>query len=208
VLLELYRHVFVYLVTSRSPMDFGLFLLRLYPVPRTLPLDDSAAVPASALEVSTGTPARRPRAPCNPARTKELKVLEWLFPERRGFAEPGAGPADQRYLATSKNFSAPGFKALYRRWQEDPANTLWVAGSNTLADAVAALQKVRKSELLDCNMLCIVGGRLTHYGGSCSSASRLSASLRPRAAGLTALTPAARELEGSSSAGAGAALAS
>src|SRR2546428_5191410 len=62
---------------------------------------------------------------------------------------------------------------------------------------VAALRKARKTELLDRNMLCIARGRLTHYGGSCSSVSRLSASLRPRAAGLAALTPAARELESS-----------
>jgi hypothetical protein len=61
---------------------------------------------------------------------------------------------------------------------------------------VAALQEVRKSELLDRTMLCITRGRLTHYGGSCSSVSRLSGPLRPRVAGLAALTPAARELEG------------
>ena len=65
-----------------------------------------------------------------------VQVLEWLFPERKRLAEPGAGPADERYLNTSKNFGAPRFRALYRQWLEDPTNTLWMAGSTTLADAL------------------------------------------------------------------------
>jgi hypothetical protein len=39
-------------------------------------------------------------------------------------------------MTTSKNFNAPKFRALYRQWLEDPANTLWMAGSNVTADAV------------------------------------------------------------------------
>ena len=62
-----------------------------------------------------------------------------------------------------------------------------------VAVAVAALRKARKFELVDRNMLCVPSGRLTHDGGSCSPVSRLSALLRPRVAGLAALTPAARE---------------
>ena len=65
-----------------------------------------------------------------------VQVLEWLFPERKRLAEPGAGLADERYLTTLKNFGAPRFRALYRQWLEDPANTLWMAGSTTLADAL------------------------------------------------------------------------
>ena len=64
------------------------------------------------------------------------RSFEWFFPERKRLAEREAGPADDRYVTTSKNFSAPRFKALYRQWLEDPANTLWMAGWNTLPDAV------------------------------------------------------------------------
>ena len=39
-------------------------------------------------------------------------------------------------MKTSRNFGAPKFRALYRQWLEDPTNTLWVAGSTTLADAL------------------------------------------------------------------------
>jgi hypothetical protein len=60
---------------------------------------------------------------------------------------------------------------------------------------VAALRKTRKSELIDRNMLCARRGRRRTYGGSCSPVSRLLASLTPRAAWLTALTRAPRELQ-------------
>jgi hypothetical protein len=39
-------------------------------------------------------------------------------------------------VKTLKNFGAPKFRALYRQWLEDPTNTLWMAGSTTLADAL------------------------------------------------------------------------
>lgn len=65
-----------------------------------------------------------------------MQVLEWLFPERKRLTEPGAAPADERYLKTSKNLGAPRFRALYRQGLEDPTNTLWMAGSTTLADAL------------------------------------------------------------------------
>jgi len=38
--------------------------------------------------------------------------------------------------SASKNFGAPRFRALYRQWLEDQTNTLWMAGSTTLADAL------------------------------------------------------------------------
>jgi len=99
-------------------------------------MDDSSALPAATLEGSTGVPARRPRAPRNRLEPRNVEVREWLFPERKRLAESGAGPGDGRYLTTSKNFRAPRFRALYRQWLEDPTNTLWMAGSNTLGDAL------------------------------------------------------------------------
>ena len=46
-------------------------------------------------------------------------------------------PSCALYLTTSKGFGAPRFRALYRQWLEDPANTLWIAGSNVLSGACA-----------------------------------------------------------------------
>jgi hypothetical protein len=62
--------------------------------------------------------------------------LEWLFPERKRLAEPSAAPADARYLKVSSSFRTPRYRALYQQWLDDPRNTLWMAGSTTVADNV------------------------------------------------------------------------
>ena len=62
--------------------------------------------------------------------------MEWLFAERRRLAEGGIGPTDERYTKMQKAFAAPRFKALYRQWLEDPTDTLWMAQSPLIADAL------------------------------------------------------------------------
>ena len=137
VLPELDSHVFAYLVTHPSPMDFRLFLLRHVALFRVLfRWTIRLLFPRSlwkARLVYQHAAREHLAARLEPA---NVQVLEWLFPERKRLAEPGAGPANEQYLSTSKNFSAPKFGALYRQWLEDPANTLWMAGSNTIADAL------------------------------------------------------------------------
>jgi hypothetical protein len=137
VLPGLDHHAFVYLVTRPSPMDFRLFLLRHVPLLRALfRWTIRLLFPRSlwkARLVYQHAPREHLGERLEPA---NVQVLEWLFPERKRLAEPGAGPADERYLTTSKNFGAPRFRALYRQWLEDPTNTLWMAGSTTLADAL------------------------------------------------------------------------
>jgi hypothetical protein len=137
VLPELDHHVFVYLVTSPSPMDFRLFLLRHVPLLRVLfRWAIRLLFPRSlwkARLVYQHAAREHLAVRLEPA---NVQVLEWLFPERKRLAEQGAGPPDERYLKTSKSFGAPRFRALYRQWLEDPANTLWMAGSNTLPDAL------------------------------------------------------------------------
>jgi hypothetical protein len=137
VLPELDHHAFVYLVTHPSPMDFRLFLLRHVPLLRVLfRWTIRVLFPRSlwkALLVYQHAAREHLGERLEPA---NVQVLEWLFPERKRLAEPGAGPADERYLTTSRNFGAPRFRALYRQWLEDPTNTLRMAGSTALADAL------------------------------------------------------------------------
>jgi hypothetical protein len=71
-----------------------------------------------------------------PLHPSNQKTLEWLFEERKRLAELGAGPADDRYFKTARNFSAPQFRALYRQWLSDPTYTLSIAGSPLIADAL------------------------------------------------------------------------
>jgi hypothetical protein len=137
VLPGLDHHTFVYLVTTPSPMDFRLFLLRHVPLLRVLfRWTIRVLFPRSlwkARLVYQHDAREHLGERLEPA---NVQVLEWLFPERKRVAESGAAPTDKRYLRTSKNFGAPRFRALYRQWLEDPTNTLWMAGSTALADAL------------------------------------------------------------------------
>jgi hypothetical protein len=109
-------HVFIYLVTRPSPMEFRLFLLRHVALFRVLfrwtirllfprSLWQARLVYQHAAREHLG-------ARLEPA---NVEVLEWLFPERKRLTEDEAGLADERYLSTSKNFSAPSLRALYRQ---------------------------------------------------------------------------------------------
>ena len=118
-------------------MDFRLFLLRHVPLFRVLfrwtirllfprPLWKARLVYEHAAREHLGERLE----PAN------VQVLEWLFPERKRLAEPGAGPADARYLNASSAFRTPRYRALYQQWLDDPRNTLWMAGSTIVADAI------------------------------------------------------------------------
>jgi hypothetical protein len=137
VLPGLDSHVFVYLVTHPSPMDFRLFLLRhiaLFRVlfrwtvrlllPRQLSKARLAYLHAAREHLAT---------PLDPS---VVETLEWLFPERKRLADPGAAPADARFLKASRAYRMPRFRALYRQWLDDPQNTLWMAGSSIVAEAI------------------------------------------------------------------------
>jgi hypothetical protein len=102
------HHAFVYLVTRPSPMDFRLFLLRHVPLLRVLfrwtirllfprSLWKARLVYQHAAREHLGERLE----PAN------VQVLEWLFPERKRPAEPSAGPADERYLTTSRTSARP-----------------------------------------------------------------------------------------------------
>ena len=137
VLPGLDSHVFVYLVTHPSPMDFRLFLLRhiaLFRVlfrwtvrllfPRQLSKARLAYLHAAREHLAT---------PLDPS---VVETLEWLFPERKRLTDPGAAPADARYLKASSAHRIPRFRALYRQWLDDPRNTRWMAGSSIVAEAI------------------------------------------------------------------------
>ena len=71
-----------------------------------------------------------------PLHPSVVETLEWLFPERKRLAESGAAPADTRYLNTCSAFRTSRYRALYQQWLDDPRNTLWMAGSPIVADAI------------------------------------------------------------------------
>jgi hypothetical protein len=65
-----------------------------------------------------------------------VEALEWFFTERKQLADPDARPASARYVKVSGAFRTPRYRALYRQWLEEPATTIWMAGSPIIADAI------------------------------------------------------------------------
>jgi hypothetical protein len=130
-------HVFVYLVTHPSPMDFRLFLLRHSALLRVLLRWTVRLLFPRQLSKARLAYLRAAREHlATPLEPSNVETLEWLFPERKRLAEPGAGPADERYLRVSTAYRSPRFRALYRQWLDDPTNTLWLAGSRIIADNI------------------------------------------------------------------------
>ena len=99
-------------------------------------MDGPAVVSTAALEGEVGLSSCRAGAPGDTAGTSNVETLEWLFAERKRLAEPGAGPADERYSKLSSAYQTPRFRALYRQWLDDPTNTLRLAGSRLIADNI------------------------------------------------------------------------
>jgi hypothetical protein len=131
-------HVFVYLVTRPSPMDFRLFLLRHMPLLQALHRWTIRLVFPQRLVRARMAHLHAAREHLSaPMRPSAVESMAWLFAERRRLAEPGAGPPDARYHDLTNEFRAPCFRALYQQWQDDPDTTLWLAQSPIVADALA-----------------------------------------------------------------------
>jgi hypothetical protein len=130
-------HIFLYLVTRPSPMDFRLFLLRHVPLLRVLfRWTIRLLLPRKLVKAKLAYLHAAREQLATPLHPSVVETLEWLFPERKRLAEPAAGPADARYLNASSAFRTPRYRALYQQWLDDPRNTLWMAGSTIVVDAI------------------------------------------------------------------------
>jgi len=130
-------HVFVYLVTRPSPMDFRLFLLRHTALLRVMfRWNVRLLFPRKLWKARQAYQHAAREHLATRLHPSLVKTLEWCFTERKRLAEPGAGPASEGYSKVSGAFRTPHYRALYRQWLEEPANTLWIAGSPVVADAI------------------------------------------------------------------------
>src|SRR4029453_2993376 len=94
-------HVFLYLVTRPSPMDFRLFLLR--PVPRLRVLfrwTIRLLLPRKLLKARPAYLHAAREQLATPLHPSVVETLEWLFPERKRLPDTGAPPAGTTYLHT------------------------------------------------------------------------------------------------------------
>jgi hypothetical protein len=132
-----YRHVFVYLARSSSPMDFRLFLLRHLELlnalshwtirvlfPRSL---------AGAMDTFENAAYDYLAKPLQPSVSEEL---QWFFRRSHPSGQAASGGDERRLRAARKEFRSPRFTALRRRWIEDGDRAIWLASSPVSQDAL------------------------------------------------------------------------
>jgi hypothetical protein len=138
-------HVFLYLVTSGTPMDFRLFLERHAELLRSLPswtvrllvprhLAGAASLHRTAFAEQLATPLPE----------DVVDEMRWYFHACRD----GGAELDERYYRAQTAFAGPRYRALYKRWLMDGERVLDAVMSPVLVDVVA-----RRVGVLDCQVL-------------------------------------------------------
>jgi hypothetical protein len=142
-------HVFVYLVTRPTPVDFRAFLHRHAEILRTLarwrlrllfPPHFEGAVPVYEAAVIDEL--------ASPLQATTLDELKWFFQQRRTLDASPAIVADARYQQAQEAFASPRFRVLYRTWLQYGDAALYATLSPVLAEAFA-----RRSGELECVVL-------------------------------------------------------
>lgn len=130
------EHVFVYLATRMSPVDFRAFLQRHAIVWRMLDkLTIRVLVPP---QFDAAIPGYRQAAReelLSPLSASDAWELSWYFGELKRRAATGAEPSDSRFAEAARRFRAPRFTALYRTWARGNSNVLWNTTTSGLVDA-------------------------------------------------------------------------
>jgi hypothetical protein len=134
---ETERHVFVYLVTRPSPVDFRQFLLRHALLLRALrQWTIRLLLPRKLVKARLAYLHVAREHLASPLHPKTVEALEPLFAERKRLAAVAGGGGEATGPKLPGAYAAPLYRALYRQWLIDPRNTIWMAGSNVLADAL------------------------------------------------------------------------
>lgn len=112
------RHVFLYLVNRKTPVDFRAFLHRHGDVLRAVPeWEIRLLMPShftSALDLYEEAASEEMRRPLRLSQTEEIS---WYFIQRSR-VDRGAAPEDfGRFRRAERAFRGPRYQALYRQWR-------------------------------------------------------------------------------------------
>jgi len=140
-----HTHVFLYLLTRPTPVDFRAFLERHAELFRALPswcvrllvprhLTEAVALHEAAFREQLAMPLR-------PGTRDDLR---WYFDRRKA----GGNGHDERFVRSSRAFRGPRFQTLYRAWVERGDVVIDATVSHVLADAIA-----RRTGALECRVL-------------------------------------------------------
>lgn len=129
-------HLFIYLATRLSPVDFRAFMQRhaiLWRLLRRVTL--RVLVPP---QFDTAVPAYRQAARdelLSSLSTSDAWELSWYFGELKRRATGGPETPEPRFVEAARRFRGPRFNALYRTWEGGNSNALWNTTTSGLADA-------------------------------------------------------------------------
>jgi hypothetical protein len=131
------RHVFLYLATRETPMDFRVFLLR--------HADLLKAVDEWTIRVLMPRRLRRAATLYRyavrdtflmPLEPREVRELDWYFRARRGEFVCPSGDPDLNVATAARRFGAARFEALYRQWLQRGEQALWAMQLPLLRDNI------------------------------------------------------------------------
>jgi hypothetical protein len=132
-----WRHVFVYLVTRRVPVDFRSFLHRHAELLRALPeWTIRLLLPRHLAGVVGRYQAAVRDELATPLRSDTFDELRWFFEQRRHAVDRPAVVADARFQRAREVFATPRFRVLYRNWLQYGEPALQATLSPVLSDAL------------------------------------------------------------------------
>jgi hypothetical protein len=130
-----YRHVFMYLARSPSPMDFRVFILRHLELlnalgfwtirvlfPRSL---------AASMETYSGAAYELLKKPLTPSQTEELI---WFLRQPQSLALDASVADRARLQAARRAFRSPRFAAIRRHWIAEGSRAVFLAASPVARD--------------------------------------------------------------------------
>jgi len=142
-------HVFLYLVTRETPVDFRAFLHRHAELFRALPeWELRLLVPRHLTESAALFEAAARQELAMPLRLDDANELAWFFRQRRSFDNGSAVDDAKRFRSAVRQFHGPRYRALYRVWRKEGDALLHATVSRVLGDALARQTgRIRTQEL-------------------------------------------------------------
>jgi hypothetical protein len=142
-------HVFLYLVTRETPVDFRPFLHRHAELFRALSeWELRLLVPQHLTESAPLFEAAARQELAMPLRLNDADELAWFFRQRRTLDNGSVVDDAKRFRSAVRQFHAPRYRAMYRLWRKDGDALVHATVSRVLGDALARRTgRIRTQEL-------------------------------------------------------------
>ncbi len=130
-------HVFLYLVTRTSPVEFRAFLQRHAELFRALPeWELRILVPRHFNRTGSVFGGAAMEELARPLGLDAREELSWYFRQRQALETGGAVEDVSRFEECATTFRAPRFRALYRLWKKEGDGLIHATVSRILGDAI------------------------------------------------------------------------